>query len=152
MVFSDDEDEAKTYSVKEIRERCALEKAKASTERDDLMSKYFERLKVLDDKVALSAPPRIPTPEALSDGVVGAASTSGHPKTPGPYPAIPYEYPKTNSIMHHINHCGPASHFDGTHFPFWKTSMESHLRTFSEELWDVVVKGFSAIDPDNMSP
>jgi hypothetical protein len=139
MVFSDDEDETKTYSVKEIRERYALEKAKASTDRDDQMSKYFERLKVLDDKVALSAPPRIPTPEALSDGVVGDASTSGHPKPLGsPHANIPYEYPKTNPIMPHINHHGPLLILMELTFPFgkllWSLIFTAVVRTFGM-LW-----------------
>jgi hypothetical protein len=156
MVFSDEEDEYKTYSFKEIWEMVARKKAKSSTDLDDHMSKYFEHLKLLEDKVVLGAPPGIPlvTPGALGDGVVDTTLTSDRPKpSESPYSQFPFVYPKTNPNMPHINHCGPASHFDGTHFPFWqKTSMESHLRSCSEEIWDVVVKGFKVIDSDNMSP
>jgi hypothetical protein len=42
--------------------------------------------------------------------------------------------------------------YDGTHFSFWKSSMGSHLRSCSEELWEVVVQGYKPLDPNDLSP
>jgi hypothetical protein len=52
----------------------------------------------------------------------------------------------------HINHLGPSSHFDGTHFYFWKFSIQSHLRNCSEELWDMVFRGYKPVNPTSLYP
>ena len=44
--------------------------------------------------------------------------------------------------MPHINHSGNVPHFDGTHFSFWKSSMESHIRSCSVEMWEIIVNGY----------
>ncbi|KAK1609721.1 hypothetical protein QYE76_033394 [Lolium multiflorum] len=43
--------------------------------------------------------------------------------------------------MPHINHSGTVPHYDGTHFPHWKSAMESHIRSCSVELWELIVHG-----------
>ena len=53
--------------------------------------------------------------------------------------------------MPHINGLGPAPHYDGTHLSHWKVSMESHLRNYSVELWEIVSKGFYPQDPSNLT-
>jgi len=53
MVFSDDEEE-KTYSVKELREILFREKAKDEAEFNDRVNKLMDmRLKVLEEKTTL---------------------------------------------------------------------------------------------------
>src|SRR4051812_24307196 len=44
--------------------------------------------------------------------------------------------------MSHINHSGNDPHFDGTHFSFWKSSMESHIRSCSVEMWEIIADGY----------
>jgi hypothetical protein len=44
------------------------------------------------------------------------------------------DLPKSMQIAH-INNSGPPAHFDGSHLFYWKSSMESHLRSCSEEFW-----------------
>jgi hypothetical protein len=44
--------------------------------------------------------------------------------------------------MPHINHSGNVPHFDGTHFSFWKSSMESHIRSCSVEMWEIIADGY----------
>jgi hypothetical protein len=58
----------------------------------------------------------------------------------------------TPTQMPHYNNSGNSRMYDGTHFPFWKSSMESHLRSCSEELWEVVVQGYKPLDPNDLSP
>jgi hypothetical protein len=58
----------------------------------------------------------------------------------------------TPTQMPHYNNSGNSPMYDGTHFSFSKSSMESHLRSFSEELWEVVVQGYKPLDPNDLSP
>ena len=44
--------------------------------------------------------------------------------------------------MPHINHSGNVPQFDGTHFSFWKYSMESHIRSYSVEMWEIIADGY----------
>ena len=155
MVFTDDEDETRTYSVKEIKERLAREKAKTASELDDRFKNLEQCIKALSDKIPLVdlSATSFGKPLAPGDeGFAAPAQTSGASKPPESYQQYPFTYPKSNPLMPHINHSGPSPHFDGTHFSYWKTSMESHLRSCSEELWDVVVHGFNPNDPNNLTP
>jgi hypothetical protein len=58
----------------------------------------------------------------------------------------------TPTQMPHYNNLGNSPMYDGTHFSFWKSSMESHLRSYSEGLWEVVVQGYKPLDPNDLSP
>ena len=155
MVFSDDEED-KTYSVKELREILAREKAKDDAEFNDRVNKLMDmRLKVLEEKTTLGTTSASPSEKAKApgdEGYVDPSLESGNTKSSESFTQVPFAYPKTNnSLMPHINNSGPSPHFDGTHFSYWKTSMESHLRSCSEELWEVVVRGYNPVDPTNLT-
>ena len=58
------------------------------------------------------------------------------------YHQVNHDYPKNTSPMPHIITSGNVPHFDGTHFSFWKSSMESHIRSCSVELWEIIANGY----------
>ena len=68
--------------------------------------------------------------------------TSGTSVPPETFHEVNHDYPKNTSPMPHINHSGNVPHFDGTHFSFWKSSMESHIRSCSVEMWEIIVDGY----------
>ncbi|KAK1667802.1 hypothetical protein QYE76_055961 [Lolium multiflorum] len=68
--------------------------------------------------------------------------TSGTSVPPEGYHEVNHDYPRNTSPMPHINHSGNVPHFDGTHFSFWKSSMESHIRSCSVELWEIIIDGY----------
>ena len=157
MVFSDDEEE-KTYSVKELREilaKSALEKAKADSDLLVRMSYLEGQLKAIGDGAFLGNPLVVPQGRPMDiekDKDAESAHEGGSSKTSTPPNQFPYVYPKQKNIMPHINGSGPAPHYDGTHFSHWKASMESHLRSCSVELCEIVCTGFHPHDPNNLTP
>jgi hypothetical protein len=58
----------------------------------------------------------------------------------------------TPTQIPHYNNSGNCPMYDGAHFSFWKSSMESHLHSCSKELWEVVVQGYKPLDPNDLSP
>src|SRR4051812_28055914 len=43
--------------------------------------------------------------------------------------------------------------FYGTHFAHWKSSMESHIRSYSVDLWEIIVDGLkNPHEPNNLCP
>ena len=88
MVFTDDEDEEKRYSVKEFKEMLARDKAKADSELDDRISKLEKCFKVLGDNTTLGdlSATSFGKPLAPGDeGYVDLAQTSGASKRPESY-------------------------------------------------------------------
>ena len=121
MVFSDDEEE-KTYSVKELREilaKGALEKAKADSDLPVRMSYLEGQLKAIGDGAFLGNPLVVPQGRPMDtekDKDAESAHEGGSSKTSTPLNQFSYVYPKQKNIMPHINGSGPAPHYDGTHF------------------------------------
>jgi hypothetical protein len=134
--------------VKEIKEILAREKAKKDVELDDRISKLVGLcLKDLGDNTTLGDPsstsigkPISPDEEVFVDPTHG----SGNIKPPESYNQFHFMYPKINLLVPHINNPGHSPNFDGTRFSYWITSMKSHLCNCSEELWDVLVRGFKS--------
>ena len=149
MVFSDDE-EGRTYTRAEIIEALALDKEKKENDLSARLSAMEERFRTLGESstpVNTSGRPKVPGEAGYVD-----PSTEGGSKPTNSYNQESYTYPNPiNSRMPHINNSGSPPHFDGTHFSFWKTAMESHLRSCSEQLWEVVVQGYSPVDPTNLT-
>ena len=149
MVFSDDE-EGRTYTRAEIMEALALDKEKKEKDLSAHLSAMEERFKTLGESSPFgntSGQPKAPGEAGYVDPSIegGSKSATSHNQES-------YTYPNPmNSRMPHINNSGSPPHFDGTHFSFWKTAMESHLRSCSEELWEVVVQGYSPADPTNLT-
>jgi hypothetical protein len=144
MVFSDEDHETIKYTDKEFREMMAKEaleqSGKADSYLNDRLHKIELMLKDIGGKYSLCDPSvnsQVKPLEPGEEGDVDFAQTSGAKKPSEPYSQFNFAYPKSNPLMPHINYLEPALHYDGTHFSFWKTSMESHLRSYSEELWDV---------------
>ncbi|KAK1699023.1 hypothetical protein QYE76_015720 [Lolium multiflorum] len=115
-------DENSNLSVKEMKSRFLAYDAEKKKKEDELQSQMAEMSVMLKN---------------LTNGSPSTASASL-----GPYREVNYDYPKNTSPMPHINHSGNVLHFDGTHFPFWKSSMESHIRSCSVELWEIIVHGY----------
>ena len=117
-------DEDSTLSVKEMKSRFSAYDAEKQKKEDDLRNQMEEMNAML---------------KKLSSGTSSAVSTT----TPGEsYNQVNHDYPKNTSPMPHINHSGNVPHFDGTHFSFWKSSMESHIRSCSVELWEIITDGY----------
>ena len=75
----------------------------------------------------------------LSSGTTSVVSATTPVES---YNQVNHDYPKNTSPMPHINHSGNVPHFDGTHFSFWKSSMESHIRSCSVEMWEIIADGY----------
>ena len=115
-------DENSNLSVKEMKSRFLAYDAEKKKKEDELQSQMAEMSTMLKN---------------LTSGPPSTASASL-----GSYREVNHDYPKNTSPMPHINHSGNVPHFDGTHFPFWKSSMESHIRSCSVELWEIIVHGY----------
>ena len=140
MVFFDDE-EGRTYTRAEIMEALARDKEKKENALSARLSLVKECFRTLGE----SSPPGNTSGQPKAPGEAGYVDPSieGASKSATSHNQESYTYPNPiNSRMHHINNSGSPPHFDGTHFSFWKTAMESHLRSCSEELWEVVVQGY----------
>jgi hypothetical protein len=71
-----------------------------------------------------------------------SGTSSGASAPPETFHEVNHDYPKNTSPMPHINHSGNVPHFDGTHFSFWKSSMESHIRNCGVDMWEIIVDGY----------
>ena len=109
-------------TVKEMRTRFISYEAGKKKKEDDLRKQMNEMSAMIKN---LSA-------ESASRG--SAPEESFH--------QVNHDYPKNTSPMPHIIHSGNVPHFDGTHFSFWKSSMESHIRSCSVELWEIIADGY----------
>ena len=162
-MYFPEEDENKTYTVKELRDLQAArdaEKAKADEELKDKEKGLSERLALMEEQFRIfgasftsGASKGIPKERAPGDVENEGASSEATPSKPQDgFHQESYTYPKTlSSNMPHINNSGAPPHFDETHFSYWKTAMESHLRSCSEELWEVVVNGYNLVNPNNLT-
>ena len=159
-MYFPEEDENKTYMVKELRDLQASHdaaKAKADEEAKAKEKDLSERLAKMEEQFKTlgansTSDKSSGKPLALAPGDVGYVDSSVDPKSQDGFHRESYLYPKPiNSNMPHINNSGAPPHFDGTHFSFWKTAMESHLRSCSEELWEVVVNGYNPVNPNNLT-
>src|SRR3954465_9573997 len=125
MVFSDDEEE-KTYSIKELREilaKGALEKAKVDSDLLVRMSYLEGQLKAIRDGAFLGNPLVVPQGRPMDTGKekdVKSAHESGSSKTSTTPNQFPYVYHNQKNIMPHINGSDPALHYDGTHLSLGK--------------------------------
>ncbi|KAK1605364.1 hypothetical protein QYE76_029037 [Lolium multiflorum] len=115
-------DEDSNLSVKEMKSRFLAYDAEKKKKEDDLQSQMAEMTAMLKN---------------LTSG-----NPSGASAPQGSFHEVNHDYPKNTSPMPHINHSGNVPHFDGTHFPFWKSAMESHIRSCSVELWEIIVHGY----------
>ncbi|KAK1682427.1 hypothetical protein QYE76_043275 [Lolium multiflorum] len=114
-------DEDSNNSVKEMKSRFLAYDAEKKKKEDALQSQMAEMTAMLKN---------------LTSGNPSGASPQGS------FHEVNHDYPKNTSPMPHINHSGNVPHFDGTHFPFWKSAMESHVRSCSVELWEIIVHGY----------
>ncbi|KAM0832404.1 hypothetical protein ACQ4PT_064926 [Festuca glaucescens] len=115
-------DEDANLSVKEMKSRFLAYDAEKRKKEDEVQSQMAQMSAMLKN---------------LTSG-----TSSGTLAPPESFHEVNHDYPKNTSPMPHINHSGNAPHFDGTHFPFWKSSMESHIRSCSMELWEIIVDGY----------
>ena len=101
-------DEDSTLSVKEMKSRFLAYDAEKQKKEDDLHNRMEEMNAML---------------KKLSSGTSSAVSTTTPVES---YNQVNHDYPKNTSPMPHINHSGNVPHFDGTHFSFWKSSLQPH--------------------------
>ena len=119
-------DEDSNLSVKEMKSRFLAYDAEKKKKEDEVQSQMDQMSILLKNLSAASS-----------------SGANGSPKAPEvSYNQVNHDYPKNTSPMPHINHSGNVPLFDGTHFSFWKSSMESHIRSCSEELWEIIVDGY----------
>ncbi|KAK1664604.1 hypothetical protein QYE76_052763 [Lolium multiflorum] len=116
-------DDDSNLSVKEMKSRLLAYDAEKKKKEDELQSQMAEMTAMLKNLTAGGAP-------------------SGASASKETFHEVNHDYPKNTSPMPHINHSGTVPHFDGTHFPFWKSAMESHIRSCSVELWEIIVHGY----------
>ncbi|KAK1606085.1 hypothetical protein QYE76_029758 [Lolium multiflorum] len=116
-------DDDSNLSVKEMKSRLLAYDAEKKKKEDELQSQMAEMSAMLKNLTASGAP----------SGASGSKET---------YNEVNHDYPRNTSPMPHINHSGTVPHFDGTHFPHWKSSMESHIRSCSVELWEIILHGY----------
>ncbi|KAK1628924.1 hypothetical protein QYE76_003239 [Lolium multiflorum] len=116
-------DDDSNLSVKEMKSRFLAYDAEKKKKEDELQSQMAEMSVMLKNLTTGGAP-----------SGVSASKESFH--------EVNHDYPRNTSPMPHINHSGTVPHFDGTHFPHWKSSMESHIRSCSVELWEIILHGY----------
>ncbi|KAK1617651.1 hypothetical protein QYE76_023168 [Lolium multiflorum] len=116
-------DDDSNLSVKEMKSRFLAYEAEKKKKEDELQSQMAEMSVMLKNLTTGGAP-----------SGVSASKESFH--------EVNHDYPRNTSPMPHINHSGTVPHFDGTHFPHWKSSMESHIRSCSVELWEIILHGY----------
>ncbi|KAK1650391.1 hypothetical protein QYE76_068196 [Lolium multiflorum] len=115
-------DEDSNLSVKEMKSRFLAYDAEKKKKEDEVQSQMAQMTAMLKNLTS------------------GTSSRTSVP--PEDYHEVNHDYPRNTSHMPHINHSGNVPHFDGTHFHFWKSSMESHIRNCSVELWEIIVNGY----------
>ncbi|KAK1617335.1 hypothetical protein QYE76_022852 [Lolium multiflorum] len=115
-------DEDSNLSVKEMKSRFLTYEAEKNKKDDDLQSQMAEMIAML---------------KSLSGGTSSGVAIPGES-----YKQVTHDYPKNTSHMPHINHSVNVPHFDGTHFSFWKSSMEPHIRSCSVEMWEIIIDGY----------
>ena len=115
-------DENSKLTVKEMKSRFLVYDAEKKLKEDELRSQMNEMNAMLKNLSARA-------------GSRGSASEQS-------YNQVNHDYPKNTSPMPHIINSGNVPHFDGTHFSFWKSAMESHIRSCSMELWEIVADGY----------
>ena len=125
-------DENANLSVKEMKSRFLAYEAEKKKKEDDLQTRMEEMNAMLKN--------------------LSSVTTTGVTIPVESYNQVNHDYPKNTSPMPHINNCGPAPQYDGTHFSHWKSSMESHIRSCSVELWEIIVEGLKKPnDPSHLS-
>ncbi|KAK1648420.1 hypothetical protein QYE76_066225 [Lolium multiflorum] len=115
-------DDDSNLSVKEMKSRLLAYDAEKKKKEDELQNQMTEMTAMLKNLTA--------------GGTLSGASASKES-----YHDVNHDYPRNTSPMPHINHSGTVPHYDGTHFPHWKSAMESHIRSCSVELWELIVHG-----------
>ncbi|KAK1616000.1 hypothetical protein QYE76_021517, partial [Lolium multiflorum] len=115
-------DDDSNLSVKEMKSRLLAYDAEKKKKEDELQNQMTEMTAMLKNLTA--------------GGTLSGASASKES-----YHEVNHDYPRNTSPMPHINHSGTVPHYDGTHFPHWKSAMESHIRSCSVELWELIVHG-----------
>ncbi|KAK1627475.1 hypothetical protein QYE76_001790 [Lolium multiflorum] len=115
-------DEDSNLSVKEMKSRFLAYEAEKKKKEDELQNQMAEMTAMLKNLTA-------------------GGTSSGASVSKESYHDVNYNYPRNTSPMPHINHSGTVPHYDGTHFPHWKSAMESHIRSCSVELWELIVHG-----------
>ena len=116
----------------------------------DMLAKH-EAEKLVNDKPELEE--RVALIEARLQGL-GMENSSGaiSGTKDDSLNRVPFDYPKNTSPMPHFNNSGVPPQFDGSHFSHWKSSMESHIRSCSVELWEIIVSGVKEPQhPTNLS-
>ncbi|KAK1653183.1 hypothetical protein QYE76_070988 [Lolium multiflorum] len=116
-------DEDSNLSVKEMKSRFLAYEAEKKKKEDELQNQMAEMTAMLKNLTA-------------------GGTSSGASVSKESYHDVNYNYPRNTSPMPHINHSGTVPHYDGTHFPHWKSAMESHIRSCSVELWELIVHGY----------
>ncbi|KAK1696091.1 hypothetical protein QYE76_012788 [Lolium multiflorum] len=126
-------DDDSNLSVKEMKSRFLAYEAEKKKKEDELQSQMAEMSVMLKNLTTGGAP----------SGASGSKAS---------FHEVNHDYPRNTSPMPHINHSGTVPHFDGTHFPHWKSSMESHIRSCSVELWEIILHGYrEPQDPDRLT-
>ena len=115
-------DENSNLSVKEMKSRFLAYDAEKKKKEDELQNQMTEMTAMLKNLTA-------------------GGTSSGASASKETYHDVNHDYPRNTSPMPHINHSGTVPHYDGTHFPHWKSAMESHIRSCSVELWELIVHG-----------
>jgi hypothetical protein len=116
-------DEDSNLSVKEMKSRFLAYEAEKKKKEDELQNQMAEMTAMLKNLTA-------------------GGTSSGASASKESYHDVNHDYPRNTSPMPHINHSGTVPHYDGTHFPHWKSAMESHIRSCSVELWELIVHGY----------
>ena len=116
-------DENSNLSVKVMKARFAAYEAEKNKKESDLLT----RLEQMD---------------TMLKSLGSAASSGANSGSQESFNQVSHDYPKNTSPMPHINHSGNVPYFDGTHFSFWKSSMESHICGCSVELWEIIADGY----------
>ncbi|KAK1682572.1 hypothetical protein QYE76_043420 [Lolium multiflorum] len=126
-------DDDSNLSVKEMKSRFLAYEAEKKKKEDELQSQMAEMSVMLKNLTTGGAP----------SGASGSKAS---------FHEVNHDYPRNTSPMPHINHSGTVPHFDGTHFPHWKSSMESHIRSCSVELWEIILHGYrEPQDPNRLT-
>ncbi|KAK1645846.1 hypothetical protein QYE76_063651 [Lolium multiflorum] len=115
-------DDDSNLSVKEMKSRFLAYDAEKKKKEDELQNQMTEMTAMLKNLTA-------------------GGTSSGASASKETYHDVNHDYPRNTSPMPHINHSGTVPHYDGTHFPHWKSAMESHIRSCSVELWELIVHG-----------
>ena len=102
------------------------------------------------EELTLSSPPN--TNASVGLGTNEGTSPSFPKSAVKSYNAVGHEYPNSPIQMPHMAPSGAPPLYDGSHFSYWKSSMESYLRSISKDLWDVVEFGYKPVDLSSLTP